>query len=294
MKILIAISSKDFSSPTLNAGMKIAKAFSAKATIVDVGEKINQFSLKEVGIAQERMESWDLDRPGVDVLEWAFNFLAENKFIEKNEIDAGFPKNTLIQRGGNRSEVFLKGTVCDDVSLILRNGEIIEELINEVQTEGYDVTIIGKSKNSKKDYELTQYIDSSIFIANNYNPSQEYRVLLAVNDSPATRKAVKFSVRIAQAFNIGIEVVTISKTKEFREDYRSASRWATKFLRRNKIEHNQSFEVGDPAKIISEKAGENHFIVMGSSSSNPLKTFFAGSKPLTVLKNSQCPILIVK
>ena len=176
----------------------------------------------------------------------------------------------------------------------MRNGEIIEELINEVQTEGYDVTIIGKSKNSKKDYELTQYIDSSIFIANNYNPSQDYRVLLAVNDSPATRKAVKFSVRIAQAFNIGIEVVTVSKTEEFREDYRNASKWATKFLRRNKIEHNQSFEVGDPAKIISEKAGENHFIVMGSSSSNPLKTFFAGSKPLTVLKNSQCPILIVK
>ena len=45
MKILIAISSKDFSSPTLNAGMKIAKAFSAKTTIVDVGEKINQFSI---------------------------------------------------------------------------------------------------------------------------------------------------------------------------------------------------------------------------------------------------------
>ena len=51
---------------------------------------------------------------------------------------------------------------------------------------------------------------------------------------------------------------------------------------------------GDPAKIISEQAGKYHIIVMGSSSSNPLKTFFAGSKPLTVLKNSQCPILIVK
>ena len=99
------------------------------------------------------------------------NFIDLTKFIEKKEIDAGFQKNTLIQRGGNRSEVFLKGTVCDDVSLILRNGEIIEELINEVQTEGYDVTIIGKSKNSKKDYELTQYIDSSIFIANNYSAS---------------------------------------------------------------------------------------------------------------------------
>ena len=156
MKILIAISSKEFSTPTLNVGMRVAKAFSAKTTIVDVGEKINQFGLKEVGMAQERMESWDIDRPGVDVLEWAFDFLAENNFIEKNEIEAGFPKNTLIERGGRRSEVFLKGTVCDDVNLILRNGEIIEELINEVQSEGYDVTIIGKSKESKKDYELTQ------------------------------------------------------------------------------------------------------------------------------------------
>jgi len=83
MKILIAISSKEFSSPTLNVGMRVANAFSAKTTIVDVGEKINQFGLKEVGIAQERMESWDIDRPGVDVLEWAFDLLAENNFIEK-------------------------------------------------------------------------------------------------------------------------------------------------------------------------------------------------------------------
>ena len=87
--------------------MSVAKAFSAKTTIVDVGDKINQFSLKEVGIAQERMESWDLDRPGVDVLEWAFDFLSKNKFIEKNEIESGFPKNTLIERGGRRSEVYL-------------------------------------------------------------------------------------------------------------------------------------------------------------------------------------------
>ena len=156
MKILIAISSKKYSTQTLEVGMRVAKAFSAKTTIVDVGGKINQFSLKEVGVAQERMESWDIDRPGIDVLEWAFDFLSKNKFIEKNEIEAGFPKNTLIERGGRRSEVFLKGTICDDVSLILRNGEIIEELINEVQKEVYDVTIIGKINHEKdeKDEKL--------------------------------------------------------------------------------------------------------------------------------------------
>ena len=36
MKILIAISSKKYSSQTLDVGMSVAKAFSAKTTIVDV------------------------------------------------------------------------------------------------------------------------------------------------------------------------------------------------------------------------------------------------------------------
>ena len=39
MKILIAIGSKNFSKPTLRLGMKVAQAFKAKTTIIDVGEK---------------------------------------------------------------------------------------------------------------------------------------------------------------------------------------------------------------------------------------------------------------
>ena len=294
MKILIAISSKKYSSQTLDVGMRVAKAFSAKTTIVDVGDKINQFSLKEVGVAQERMESWDLDRPGIDVLEWAFDFLSENEFIEKNEIESGFPKNTLIERGGRRSEVFLKGTVCDDVSLILRNGEIIEELISEVQKEVYDVTIIGKSQNSKKDYELSQYIDSSIFIVNNYKPDRNYKVLLAIYELPGIKKAIKYSVRIAQAFNIGIEIITISKDSETVDNYKPIGEWASKFLRRNKINFTTSFEVGDAVTIINKKADKNHILIMSSASSNPLKTFFKGNTPLKILKDTQSSVLIVK
>ena len=277
MKILIAISSKKYSSQTLDVGMSVAKAFSAKTTIVDVGNKINQFSLKEVGIAQERMESWDLDRPGVDVLEWAFDFLSKNKFIEKNEIESGFPKNTLIERGGRRSEVYLKGTVCDDVSLILRNGEIIEELISEVQKEVYDVTIIGKSQNSKKDYELSQYIDSSIFIVNNYKPDRSYKILLAIIGLSGTKKAIKYSVRIAQAFNIGVEILYISKDNASENNLKAIEEWA-----------------GDAEKIINKKSDKNHILIMSSESSNPLKTFFRGNTPLKVLKNTQSSVLIVK
>ncbi len=294
MKILIAVSSREYSGPTLSVGMKVARAFNASTTIVDVGEKVSEFSTKVVGLAQERMESWDFDRPGVDVLEWAFEYLAEKEFIEGAHIEAGFPKNTLVDTGGTRSEVYLKGTVCEDVNLILRNGEIIPELRDEVQTYRYNVTIIGGSRKRRMAHDLVQYIDSSIFVVNKFDPDQSYRILLAVDDSPGTRKAVKYGIRVAQAFNIGVDILTVSKKDYFGEGYRGAAERAAKFLRRSGIEYENMFKVGDPSEVITQAASDNHIIVMGSSRRNPLKKFFQGSKPLKVMEESQCPILIVK
>ena len=67
MKILIAISSEQYSGPTLSLGMKISSALKASTTIVDVGTKISEFGLKEVSIANQVMESWGVSRPGVEV-----------------------------------------------------------------------------------------------------------------------------------------------------------------------------------------------------------------------------------
>jgi nucleotide-binding universal stress UspA family protein len=294
MKILIAVSSKEYSGPTLSVGMNVSRAFKAPATIVDVGEKINEFSTKDVGMAHERIESWDFYRPGVDVLEWAFNYLADKKFIESNDIEAGFPKNTLVDTGGNRCEVYLKGTVCDNVSLILRNGDIIGELKDEVQKHDYDVTIIGGSQKRRMAHDLIQYIDSSIFVVNKYDLNQKYKILIAVDDSPNTRKAVKYGTRVSQAFNVPVEMITVSKKDEFGDGYTNAANWAKKFLRRSNISFGHQFRVGDPAQVIYEVAGDNHIIVMGSSTQNPLLKFFKGSKPLNVMETCECPILIVK
>ena len=83
MKILIAISSKEYSGSTLDVGMNIARVLKASTTIVDVGQKISEFSMKDVSLANELMETWDIDRPGVDVLDRAFRYLLKNKFIEE-------------------------------------------------------------------------------------------------------------------------------------------------------------------------------------------------------------------
>lgn len=294
MKILIAVSSKEYSGPTLDVGMNIARALKASTTIVDVGQKISEFSSKDVSLANELMESWDLDRPGVDVLEWAYTYLAENKFIESQTIEAGFPKNLLVESGSNRAEVYLKGSVVENLNLILRNGDIIEELRDEVQTYNYDVTIIGGSGKRSMAHDLIQYIDSSIFIVNNFNVKQDYRILLAVDNSPGTAKAVKYGVRVAQAFGIDVDLVTISRDDHFGEGYKNASARAAKLMRRSGVAAETLFKVGEPVNTIVEIAGNNHIIIMGASTQSPIAKFFMGSKPLNVIEACKCPVLIVK
>ena len=294
MKILIAVSSREYSEPTLRVGMKVAQAFQASTTVVDVGEKISAFNTNAVNLAQERMESWNFYRPGINVLEWAFQYLAENHFIEPQYIQAGFPTKTLIEKGAARSEVFLEGTICEDVNLILRNGDIIAELRDEVQTGNFDVTIIGGSRKRKMAHDLVQYIDSSILVVNQYNHDQEYKVLLAVDDSPGTWKAVKYGARVARSFNISIDIITVSKKEYFGDGYRGAAEKAAKYLQRAGIAYQNHFETGAPAEVILKKAGNNHIIVMGASTQSPLIKFFKGSKPLSVLEGCNCPILVVK
>ena len=294
MKILIGISSKKYSEPTLDVGMRIASILNSSTTILDVGKKISEFSYKDVSLVNELMESWDLDRPGVEVLEWAYNYLQKKNYITKSSNDTGFSKNLLIDKGSGRSEVFLKGAAVKNLSLILRNGDIIEELRDEVQSFNYDLTIIGGSGKRSMAHDLVQYIDSSIFVVNNFNQKQTYRILLAVDDSKSNKKAVKFAVRVAQAFNIEVDIVTISNEEGVPEKFCLASLRAEKMMRRTGVKSEVRFIKGDLVNTLVEAAGENHIIIMGTSAQSPLSKFFLGSKPLAVMESCNCPMVIVK
>jgi len=294
MKILIAIGSKRYSKPTLHLGMKVAQAFNAKTTIIDVGEKISEFSSQLVELAQDQMESWDFDQPGVDVLEWAFNYLSDNSLIDSKQIETGFPKNKLIDDGEDRKLVYLSGTVCEDVNLILRNGDIISELREEVQYGGYDVTILGKSQKRNMSHDLLQYINSSILVVNQYNNEKFTRVLLPVDNSSGTMKAAKYGIRVAIAYNIGIDILTVMDNNGSNKDGSLKISKVTKLIRRSGINYTHLQEQGNPVEKIIEKANDDKIIVMGASNMSPIKRYFKGSKPLSVMNRCNVPILIVK
>ncbi len=294
MKILIAISSKEYSKPTLQVGMWIAKAFNASVTIAYVGRKISAFATSDIGLAQESIAKWGIDRPGVRVLEWAFNYLADHKYFSAETIEAGFQKNTLIDRGKNRLELFLKGTFCEDVNLILRRGDIIPELRHEVHLGGYDITIIGGSKKRRMAHDLVQYIDSSIFVVNNFLPHQEYRLLQAVDDSKGTTKSLEYGSQVAKAFKLPVDVLTVSKRDTFGKGYMGAHKKALRTFEKVGTKPVSMLKIGDPVNTILETATKNHLIVMGISHLNPIIKLFKGSKPLNVMKKCSCLILIVK
>lgn len=294
MKILIAIGSKHYSEPTLNLGMKVAEAFNAKTTIIDVGKKVSEFSSQLVELAQDQMESWDFDPPGVDVLEWAFNYLSENSLIDAKQIETGFPKNRLIDDGEDRKLVYLSGTVCEDVNLILRHGEIITELREEVQFGKYDVTIVGKSQKRNMSHDLIQYINSSILVVNEYDDENFNRVLLPVDNFPGSMKAAKYAIRVALSYDVGIDILNVLDENESKNENSSNVSKIIKLIRRSGVDHKYIKEDGDPVEKIIEKSNNDKIIVMRASNMSPIKRYFRGSKPLSVMNSCNVPILIVK
>ena len=294
MKILIAIGSKQYSKPTLHLGMEVAEAFKAKTTIIDVGEKVSEFSSQLVELAQDQMESWDFDPPGVDVLEWAFNYLSDNNLIDSKQIETGFPKNRLIDDGEDRKLVYLSGTVCEDVNLILRNGDIIAELREEVQYGNYDLTIVGKSQKRNMSHDLLQYINSSILVVNQYDNEKFKRVLLPINNEGGSMKAAKYGIRVALAYDIGIDIFTVSNDQTSTNDENKQVDKIKKIIRRSGVEYVHEKEQGDTVEKVIEKAGDNKIIVMRSSDMSPLKRYFKGSIPLSIMNRCNVPILIVK
>ena len=188
----------------------------------------------------------------------------------------------------------LPGSYGQDIDLILREGDIIDELRRECREDEFPVSIIGGSKGRNMAHNLLQYLPTSVLVMKNVNLDHHYRILLCVDDSSATDRAVRFGATIAKQMNFPVTIMTVSKTEEFGPGYSGAAEAASQHLESQQVDHEQKFITGDPVNSFIETAGEGHLIVMGSSSKSALAKFFLGSKPMKTLEKANCPILVVR
>ena len=293
MNILIAIGGKEYSKPTLDLGMKIANAFEATTTIAYVGKKISQFSEKDVSVVHQNLDNRELYRPGVRTLEWAYDFLESKKYIKKDNSIA-FNDHLLIDEENSRMRVLLKGSHSNKIDLILRTGEIIDQLRSEVETSNHDITIIGGGGNKGMHHKLVQFIDSSVMVVKNYSVNKKYRILLPVNDSMGSNKAIQIAEKFAKSKKLSIEIITVLENKPSDEKLRTILRKTEQKFTNAGIKNTATILEGDPVQTVVKYAKDDSLVMLGVSPKNPFLKYFFGSKPISIAQQCNCPVLIAK
>jgi len=293
MKILIAIGGREFSKPTLDLGMKIANSFKSSTTIAYVGKKISQFSEKDVSVVHQNLDDRELYRPGIRTLEWAYDFLISKKYIEEKDANK-FDDYLLVDEENSRMKVLLKGQQSDKIDLIMRTGEIIEQLKDEVETNKHDITIVGGGGNKGIHQKLVQFIDSSVFVVKNYSVNKKYKILLPVNDSKGSDMAIETAINFAKSYKLNVEIVSIPEEKKSNEEVEKILfKTKEKFLKNN-IKASTKLIDGSPVNSIVNYAKDDSIVILGVSPKNPIMKYFFGSKPLSIAQKCNCPVLITK
>jgi len=293
VNILIAIGGKEYSKPTLDLGMKIANAFEATTTIAYVGKKISQFSEKDVSVVHQNLDNRELYRPGVRTLEWAYDFLESKKYIKKDNSIA-FNDHLLIDEENSRMRVLLKGSHSNKIDLILRTGEIIDQLRSEVETSNHDITIIGGGGNKGMHHKLVQFIDSSVMVVKNYSVNKKYRILLPVNNSMGSNKAIQIAEKFAKSKKLSIEIITVLENKPSDEKLRTILRKTEQKFTNAGIKNTATILEGDPVQTVVKYAKDDSLVMLGVSPKNPFLKYFFGSKPISIAQQCNCPVLIAK
>ena len=293
MNILIAIGGKEYSKPTLDLGMKIANAFEATTTIAYVGKKISQFSEKDVSVVHQNLDNRELYRPGVRTLEWAYDFLESKRYIKKDN-SVAFNDHLLIDEENSRMRVLLKGSHSNKIDLILRTGEIIDQLRSEVATSNHDITIIGGGGNKGMHHKLVQFIDSSVMVVKNYSVNKKYRILLPVNNSMGSNKAIQIAEKFAKSKKLPIEIITVLENKSSDEKLRTILRKTEQKFTNAGIKNTATILEGDPVQTVVKYAKDDSLVMLGVSPKNPFLKYFFGSKPISIAQQCNCPVLIAK
>ena len=293
MKILIAIGGREYSKPTLDLGMKIANSFKSSITIAYVGKKISQFSEKDVSVVHQNLDERELYRPGIRTLEWAYDFLISKEYIQE-KVANKFDDYLLVDEENSRMKVLLKGQQSDKIDLIMRTGEIIEQLKNEVETNNHDITIIGGGGNTGIHQKLIQFIDSSVFVVKNYSVKKKYKILLPVNDSKGSDMAIETAINFAKSYKLNVEIVSVPEGNKPIDEVENILKKTKEKFSKNRIRTSTKLIDGTPVNSIIDYAKDNSIIILGVSPKNSIMKYFFGSKPLSIAQKCNCPVLITK
>jgi len=293
MKFLMCIGGVEPSVETIRFGGRIARAFEADLSLLYVQPKVPHAVREEIRLTREKLEEWEIELPGVNVLKAAQGILLQEGFVKTG------PTGEIIQRHALKPgirgayELHIYGIHGENLRLRLREGDIISEINKEVESDRHDLVIFGASQRRHILQKLVQFINCSMMVVKNAK-DVSYTFLICTDSSPASRRAELFGAKLARFINSPVMLLSVAKFKSREHMAMEGAERASKFLTKAGIQHCISVRVGNVVDEIAAHAREDTVVVMGHSQMSELKKFFFGSKPMKVVEGVPCPVLIVR
>lgn len=292
-KILIALAGGPRSADTCRFGGRIAKAVRADLSVLYVQPRTHHRVRHELRFAQRKLTEWEIELPGVRVLRQAREILLAMGLLRTDHSGEVDTRHELRPDVAGAFELHVYGQRGENIRFRLREGDVVDQVIEEVKGGDYELLVIGAGHQRRTLQKLSQFSASSVLIVR--GPFRlDFDFLVCTDGSPESRHAAAYGARLAAFFGGRVRVLAVADSEEERE---RAEKWANRagrLLGRVPVPFEKTVRVGPLVDTIVKEAGSDHVVVMGPTKASELRQFFLGSTPVKVALRAAVPVLLVK
>jgi nucleotide-binding universal stress UspA family protein len=294
VRFLVCIENIQYSRETIGVSISLSEVYHADLSVLHVGKIQKSSQRKDLELSHKKLLEWEIEHPGVQRLNFAMEILKELHFLKLDAGDTPIVRHPFKPSIAGAYEYHLYGIHNENIRLRYREGNVLEEISREVFENPYDLVILGAGGKPKILQKLIYLIDSSIFIIKNFRENFAYRFLFCIDRTEASRHAAMFGINVALDFGARVNILTVGEENgPSQEDIKMAD-WVQSRLINKGIPYHRTVSRGSIKKSIISNAGDDHIIVMGKSHQSLLKKYIFGSKALSLIKEANSPILLVK
>jgi nucleotide-binding universal stress UspA family protein len=293
MKFLMCIGGVEPSAETVRFGGRIAKAFEADISVLYVQPKAPHAVRKEIQLAREKLSEWEIELPGVKVLRAAYRILSEEGVLRPSLPDEAAEFRALKPEVRGAYELELPGGQGQNIRLRIREGDVVDEVNKETESEENDLVIFGASRRRQILQKLIQFVNCSVLIVKNPR-DLAYELLLCTDSSGPARKAEIFTARLAHFLNYRVLILSVAKFKNREHVAMEGAERASRLLTKAGVLHSVVVRTGSVVEEIGRASREDTVVVMGASRRPEVWKLIFGSKANRIAERVPCPVLIVK
>lgn len=291
MKTMVCIGGVYDSLPTLQFGTWFATKVATEIALLYVEKESALTFKKETDMAFEKLLEWNLDLPAIRILRIAMKRLEEVGLLK---LVKGKPKIVHdLRKMGDVWQLCLKSFQNQDICFKTRQGNIVEQILQENREKHSDLLIVGASQKRKLLPKIVTFVDSSILIIKNLI-DHRYEILVATDGSEAAHRAEYVAIKTAQYFERRLTFFSVVSSASERKRMEIHLKRMSEIAAKKGIELAVKIKTGKAVEEIIKASGDKKIIFVGESGKNLIQQYFFGSKVLKLCKKAKSPIFIVK